>query len=136
VPKRSDPSGTPAPAASALLSRIGRLDFVGRGLALSVLARLPSMQPAVDDAVRYAAETQNSIAADRPAARTPEPVPQPPDPGIAELRNEFPGWDITSGMLDMVYAEHRETGERVHGEDTTDLRDAILAVVHRAEWTA
>jgi hypothetical protein len=134
VPKRSDPPGTPAPAASALLSRIGRLDFVGRGLALSMLARLPSMQSAVDDVVRYAAETQTNIAAVRPPS--PEPVPQPPDPGIAELQDEFPGWDITSGMLDMFYAEHRQTGERVHGEDTTDLRDALHTAEQRRDWTA
>jgi hypothetical protein len=125
---------TSAPAASALLARIGRLDFTGRGLALTVLARLPSMASAVDDAIKYAAELGTSAAAPAPAPLPREP--EPPDPSIAELRNEFPGWLITSGMLDLIYAENRETGKRVHGEDTTDLRDAILAVVHRGGWTA
>jgi hypothetical protein len=132
VPNPIRHPGTPAPAASALLSRIGRLDFVGRGMALTVLARLPSMAKAVDDAVRYAAEMSTTIATERP----PAPVPQPPDPAIEELQNEFPGWEITNGMLDLVFAEHRESGKRVHGEDTTDLRDAMRAVEQRRDWTA
>jgi hypothetical protein len=81
VENRNRPPDTPAPAASALLSRIGRLDFVGRGMALTVLARLPSMAAAVDDAVKYAAEMSTSATA---ANRAPAPAPVPPEPELPD----------------------------------------------------
>jgi hypothetical protein len=136
VRNRNRAPDIPAPAASALLSRIGRLDFVGRGMALTVLARLPSMAASVDDAVTYAAEISTSATAANRAPAPVPPEPELPDPALAELQAEFREWDISEGMLSMFYAEHRPTGRRVHGEDTVDLRDAIRAVIQREEWTA
>jgi hypothetical protein len=131
VGKPIRPPETLAPAASALLNRIGRLDFVGRGMALTVLARLPSMAKAVDEAVRYSQEMSTTISAGRP----PAPAPPVPDPTLAELREQFPGWEISAGMLDMFYAEHSDSGRRVHGEDLLDLADALRAA-ERRDWTA
>jgi hypothetical protein len=126
---RSAP-GAAAPASNALLSRIGRLDFVGRGMALTVLARLPSMKAAVEDAVSYAAEMSTGGAAD------PVPCRHRPSPTIRDLQAEFPDWDITTGLYGMYYAEHRATGKRVHAEDLPGLRDQIRSVIGRADRTA
>jgi hypothetical protein len=132
VGKSNEPPVTPTPAANALLARIGRLDFVGRGMALTVLARLPSMAPAVDQAVSYAAEMLTGDTVTPPLRHDGA---QGQDPAIEQLQAEFPSWDITAGLYDMIYAEHRHTGRRAHGEDPTDLRDQIRAVIYRGDAT-
>ena len=59
---------------------------------------------------------------------------EPPEPTLAEVQAEFPGWLCTRGTSQLYYARHLATGTRVQGEDPLDLRDMIRGAEARLSW--
>jgi hypothetical protein len=59
--------------------------------------------------------------------------PQAAEPTLAEVQQEYPGWQCARGVSGFCYAEHAVTGAQVTGEDPLDLRDQIKAAVARLE---
>ena len=53
-----------------------------------------------------------------------------PEPTLASIQHEFPGWVCWRGVSGMVYARRaerpRNSGYDVKGEDPMDLRDQII----------
>jgi hypothetical protein len=48
------------------------------------------------------------------------------EPGLAEVEQEFPDWQITCATSGLWYATRRDDRDvRVHGEDLLDLRDEL-----------